>query len=244
MKPLKSIIYNQIPRPDADLLARAGQFGVADLHEGMGAVAGRMCLTSPSMRPIAEGQTVCGPAVTAWNYPGDNLAIHAALNVAQAGDVLVFTNGGGHQGALWGDVACGFAVKKGIAGAVVHGACRDTAAIRAMGFPVWATHISVEHPEKRGPAAVNVPVVLDGVLVEPGDVIAGDADGVLVIPRALLQATVEGAERRAALEVGIRARIAAGELPLDILGIRTVIENLGIEQKDGTWLDDSRDDRG
>jgi 4-hydroxy-4-methyl-2-oxoglutarate aldolase len=244
MKPLKSIIYNQIPRPDADLLARAAQFGVADLHEGMGSVAGRMCLTSPSMRPIADGQTVCGPAITAWNYPGDNLAIHAALNVAQAGDVLVFTNGGGHQGALWGDVACGFAVKKGIAGAVIHGACRDTAAIRDMGFPVWTTHVSVEHPEKRGPAAVNVPVVLDGVLVEPGDVIAGDADGVLVIPRALLQATVEGAERRAALEVGIRARIAAGELPLDILGIRAVIQNLGIEQKDCTWLDDRRDDRG
>lgn len=237
MKPLKSVIYNRIPRPDAELLNRAAQFSVADLHEGMGAVAGRMCLTSPAMRPIAAGQRVCGPAITAWNFPGDNLAIHAALNVAQAGDVLVFTNGGGHQGALWGDVACGFAKHKGVAGAVIHGACRDTDAIRELGFPVWSTHISVEHPEKRGPAAVNVPVVLDGVLVEPGDIIVGDADGVLVIPRSLLHATVAGAERRAALEVGIRARIAAGELPLDILGIRAVIENAGIEQIDGTWLD-------
>jgi 4-hydroxy-4-methyl-2-oxoglutarate aldolase len=113
-----------------------------------------------------------------------------------------------------------------------------------MAFPVWATHISVEHPEKRGPAAVNVPVVLDGVLVEPGDVVAGDADGILVIPRALLKAAVEGAERRAALEVGIRARIAAGELPLDILGIRGVIEGLGIERKDCTWLDDGSDRGG
>lgn len=242
MNPLTSVIYNKIPRPAADLLARAARFGVADLHEGMGPVAGRMCLTSPSMRPIAAGQRVCGPAITAWNYPGDNLAIHAALDVAQAGDVLVFTNGGGHQGALWGDVACGFAKQKGVAGAVVHGACRDTAAIRDMAFPVWATHISVEHPEKRGPAAVNVPVVLDGVLVEPGDVIAGDDDGILVIPRALLQAAVEGAERRAAAEVAIRARIAAGELPLDILGIRAVIEGLQIERKDCTWLDDGKND--
>jgi 4-hydroxy-4-methyl-2-oxoglutarate aldolase len=238
MKPLKSVIYNHIPRPDAELLTRAARFGIADLHEGMGIVAGRMCLMSPSMRPIAAGQRVYGPAITAWNYPGDNLAIHAALNVAQAGDVLVFTNGGGHQGALWGDVACGFAVKKNVAGAVVHGACRDTDAIRAMGFPVWSTHISVEHPEKRGPAAVNVPIVVDGVLVEPGDIIAADADGVLVIPRALLAAAVEGAERRASLEVTVRARIAAGELPLDILGIRAVIENAGIAQKDCTWDED------
>jgi 4-hydroxy-4-methyl-2-oxoglutarate aldolase len=237
MKPLKSVIYKQIPRPDADLLARAAKFSVADLHEGMGLVAGRMCLTSPAMKPIASGQRICGPAVTAWNYPGDNLAIHAALNVAQAGDVLVFTNGGGHQGALWGDVACGFAKKKNIAGAVIHGAVRDTDAIREIDFPVWATHVSVEHPEKRGPAAVNVPVVLDGVLVEPGDIIAADADGVLVIPRRLLATTVEGAERRAALEVGVRQRIADGELPLDILGIRAVIENAGIEEIDGTWED-------
>lgn len=237
MKPLKSIIYRDIPRPDSWLIARAAQFGVADLHGALGAVAGRMCLMGPNMSPIAQGQRVCGPAITAWNYPGDNLAIHAALDTAQAGDVLVFTNGGGHQGSLWGDVACGFAVKKGVAGAVVHGAVRDTDAVRDLGFPVWATHVSVEQPDKRGPAAVNVPIVVDGVLVEPGDIIAADADGVVVIPRALLGMAIEGAEARAANEVKVRARIAAGELPLDILGIRNTIETLGIEQIEGTWED-------
>lgn len=235
MKPLKSVIYSDIPRPDSWLVARAAKFGVADLHGALGVIAGRMCLMSPSMRPIAPGQRLCGPAITAWNYPGDNLAIHAALNTARAGDVLVFTNGGGHQGSLWGDVACGFAVKKGVAGAVVHGAVRDTDAVRELGFPVWSTHISVEQPDKRGPAAVNVPIVVDGVLVEPGDIIAADNDGVVVIPQALLAKTVEGAEARAANEVKVRARIAAGELPLDILGLRAVIENAGIEQIEGTW---------
>ena len=240
MKPLKSVIYSDIPRPDSWLIARAAEFGVADLHGALGTIAGRMCLMSPNMRPIAPGQRLCGPAITAWNYPGDNLAIHAALHTAQAGDVLVFTNGGGHQGALWGDVACGFAVKKGVAGAVVHGACRDTDAIRDLGFPVWSTHISVEQPDKRGPAAVNVPIVVDGVLVEPGDIIAADADGCVVIPRALLVQVIEGAEARAANEVKVRARIAAGELPLDILGLRTVIENAGIEQVKGTWEEHDR----
>ncbi len=235
MNPVKSVIYTQIPEPDAVLMARAATFGVADLHEGLGLVAGRMSLLSPQMRPIAAGQRICGPAITAWNYPGDNLGIHIALHHAKAGDVLVFTNGGGHQGALWGDVACGFAKKKGVAGAVVHGAVRDTDAIRDLEFPVWATAVSPEHPEKRGPAAVNVPVVVDNVLVEPGDIVVGDADGVLVIPRALLQHAVEGAEKRADTEVKIRARIAAGELPLDILGLRKVVEE--IETHDGTWQD-------
>ncbi len=238
MRPTSSVIYTRIPRSDPELVARAARFGVADLHEGMGIVAGRMCLMKPAMRPIQSGKAICGPAVTAWNFPGDNLAIHAALHHAEAGQVLVLTNGGGHQGALWGDVACGFAVKKGVQGAVVHGAVRDTDAIRELGFPVWATAISPEHPEKRGPAAVNVPVVVDGVLVEPGDIVCADADGVLVIPRKLLRHAVEGAERRAAMEVGVRARIAAGELPFDILGLRKIIEDAGIPQIDATWEDD------
>lgn len=235
---MKPVIYTRIPASDPALIARAAKFGIADLHESLGAVAGRMCLMSPGMRPIAAGQHVCGPAVTAWNYPGDNLMIHAALDIAEAGQVLVFTNGGTSQGALWGDVACGYAKKKGIAGAVVHGAVRDTDALRELEFPVWSTHISVEHPEKRGPGATNVPIVVDGVLVEPGDIIAADADGVLVIPRALLARTVEGAEARAAKEVEFRSRIAAGERPMDLLGIRANIEMAGIAMKDCTWLED------
>lgn len=233
--PVKSVIYTKINRPDPALLARAARFGIADLHEGLGEIAGRMCLMSPAMLPIAPGQKVCGPAVTAWNFPGDNLAIHAALWTAEAGDVLVLTNGGGHQGALWGDVACTFAKKKGLVGTVVHGACRDLDAIRELGYPVWSTAISVEHPKKRGPAAVNTPVVVDGVLVEPGDVIVGDSDGVLVIPQALLETAVANAEARAAKEVEFRRRIEEGEILFDILGMRAVVEELGIEIKDCVW---------
>ncbi len=233
MKPVKPVIYKHIPESDPALIARAAKFGVADLHEALGPVAGRMCLMSPAMRPIADGQRVCGPAVTSWNYPGDNLMIHGVLDLAQAGQVLVLTNGGSAQGALWGDVACNFAVKKGVAGTVVHGATRDTDAIRELGYPVWSTAISVEHPEKRGPGAINVPVVIDGVLVEPGDIIVGDGDGVLAIPRALLQTTVEGAEARAAAEVVFRERIAAGEKLLDILNMRGMIET--IETHDRCW---------
>ncbi len=238
MRPPKSVIYKSIPASDPALIERASRFGIADLHEGLGALAGRMCLMSPAMRPVTGAQRMCGPAVTAWNYPGENLAIHCALHVAKAGDVLMLTNGGGHQGALWGDVACGFAKKKGVAGVVVHGGVRDTSALDELDFPVWATAISPEHPEKRGPVAVNVPIVMDGVLVEPGDIIVGDADGVLVIPRALLARAVEGAEARAAAEVAIRARIAAGEAPFDIFGLGAVLNQIGAEWRDGSWEDD------
>jgi 4-hydroxy-4-methyl-2-oxoglutarate aldolase len=235
---MKPVVYTKIPASDPALIARAAKFGIADLHESLGTVAGRMCLMSPNMRPIAAGQHICGPAVTAWNYPGDNLMIHVALDIAEAGNVLVFTNGGTSQGAMWGDVACGYAKKKGIAGTVVHGAVRDTDALRELEFPVWSTHVSVEHPEKRGPGATNVPIVVDGVLVEPGDIIAADADGVLVIPRALLAKTVEGAEKRAATEVEFRAKIAAGARPMDLLKIRDNIEKAGIEVKETSWLED------
>jgi 4-hydroxy-4-methyl-2-oxoglutarate aldolase len=235
---MKPVIYTKIPETDPALIARAAKFGIADLHESLGPVGGRMCLMSSKMRPIAAGQHICGPAVTAWNYPGDNLMIHVALDIAEAGQVLVFSNGGTSQGAMWGDVACGYAKKKGIAGAVVHGAVRDTDALRELEFPVWSTHVSVEHPEKRGPGATNVPIVVDGVLVEPGDIIAADADGVLVIPRALLARTVEGAEKRAQTEVEFRKRIAAGERPMDLLNIRANIEKAGIAIKESTWQDD------
>jgi 4-hydroxy-4-methyl-2-oxoglutarate aldolase len=235
---MKPAIYSRIPASDPALIARAAEQGVADLHEALGPVRGRMCLMSPAMRPIAPGQRLCGPAATAWNYPGDNLMIHAVLNLAQPGQVLVLTNGGSAQGALWGDVACTFAVKQGIAGAVVHGAVRDTVPIGALGFPVWATAISVEHPEKRGPGAVNVPVVVDGVLVEPGDIVAADNDGVLVIPRGELQRTVEAAEARAGREVGFRQRIAAGERLIDVLDMRAVLDGCGVPQIDGCWNED------
>ncbi|WP_313437140.1 4-carboxy-4-hydroxy-2-oxoadipate aldolase/oxaloacetate decarboxylase [Novosphingobium sp.] len=233
--PLKSVIYRRIPRPDPALVARAARFGVADLHEGLGEIAGRMGLMSPAMVPIALGQKLCGPAVTAWNFPGDNLAIHAALWVAEAGDVLVLTNGGGHQGALWGDVACTYAKRKGLAGTVVHGAMRDVDAIRDLGYPVWSTAVSVEHPKKRGPAAVNVPVVADGVRVEPGDLVVGDADGVLVIPRALIEQTVAKAETRAAAEVEFRRRIGEGEVLFEILGMDRIVADLGIEIHDRSY---------
>ncbi len=233
---MNPIIYTRIPLPDAELVAEAGKYAIADLHEALGPVQGRMSLMSPRMRPLLEGRRVSGAAVTSHNFPGDNLMIHVALNVAQRGQILVLTNGGGgSQGALWGDVACTFAAKKGIAGVVADGSIRDVDALREMNFPCWSTAISPSHPEKRGPGSVNVPIVADGVLVEPGDVVVADGDGVIVIPQAHLERAVEGARARAEKEVGIRRRIEAGESLYDIMNMDAVVRGAGIEQVDAHW---------
>jgi 4-hydroxy-4-methyl-2-oxoglutarate aldolase len=231
---MESVIYNKIPLPDPALVAAAANYTVADLHEALGGVQGRMSLMDPAMRALLQGRRICGAAVTSYNFPGDNLMIHVALNLAQKGQVLVLTNGG-NQGALWGDVACTYAVKKGIAGVIADGPVRDVDALREMNFPVWTTMISPSHPEKRGPGAANVPVVVAGVLVEPGDVIAADGDGVLVIPRAELGRAVEGARKRSAAEAVIRKRIESGESLYEIVNIDAAVRAAGIETVDGSW---------
>ena len=233
---MNPIICTRIPLPDPALVAEAANYALADLHELLGAVQGRMALMSSRMRPLLAGRRISGAAVTSYNFPGDNLMIHVALNVAERGQILVLANGGGTQGALWGDVACTFAAQKGIAGVVADGPVRDIDALREMDFPVWATSISPSHPEKRGPGSVNVPIVVDGVLVEPGDVIVADGDGVLAIPQAHLARTLEGARQRAEREVAVRKRIKAGESLFEILNMQAAVEGAGIRQVDATWL--------
>jgi len=233
---MNPIICTRIPLPDPALVAEAAKYALADLHESLGAVQGRMALMSSRMRPLLQGRRISGAAVTSYNFPGDNLMIHVALNVAERGQILVLANGGGTQGALWGDVACTFAAQKGVAGVVADGPVRDIDALREMDFPVWATSISPSHPEKRGPGSVNVPIVVDGVLVEPGDVIVADGDGVLAIPQAHLARTLKGARQRAEREIAIRERIKAGESLFEILNMQAAVEGAGIRQVDATWL--------
>src|SRR5262249_62167438 len=145
---MNPITCTRIPKPAPALGAEAAKYAIADLHEALGAVQGRMALMSSRMRPLLDGRRISGAAVTSYNFPGDNLMIHVALNVAARGQILVLTNGGGTQGALWGEVACTFAAKEGVAGVVADGPVRDIDALREMNFPVWATAISPSHPEK------------------------------------------------------------------------------------------------
>jgi 4-hydroxy-4-methyl-2-oxoglutarate aldolase len=235
---MKPVVYSDIPAIDSALLERAKGFAMADLHEGLGAVAGREGLMAPAMRPLFQGAKVCGQAVTCYNYPGDNLMLHVAIKLAKPGQIVVATNGGSAQGALWGEMVTVFARLKGLGGAVVDGAIRDTDPIRELGFPVFSTSISASHPEKRGPGSANVPVVVAGITVNPGDVIVGDNDGVLVIPPRYLKAAMDAAQSRVDKESGFREKLAAGKTMFDLLGLQPLLDAAGVVQKKGTWRDD------
>ena len=237
------VVYTKVPETDPALVAAAAEFGVADLHEALGPVEGRTMLMSPRMRPLDPTLRIAGVAVTVLNYPGDNLMMHQALYLAERGQVLVMTNGGSITSAQWGELAGLEAQVKGLAGLVVDGAVRDTQALIGMRFPVWSTAIHAAHPEKKGPGSVNIPVVVDGVLVHPGDIVVADADGVLVIPPVFLQDALDGAKRRKEREAGMKRRIAAGEHLHDMLSLEKSVAASGVEIRETTWADDPRNRR-
>jgi 4-hydroxy-4-methyl-2-oxoglutarate aldolase len=163
--------------------------------------------------------------------------MHAAFRVAEAGDILVLTNGGSPQGALWGEIATYYSQIRKLGGAVIDGATRDTLQITEMGFPVFASHISVSYPGKRGPGAVNVPVVVAGATVNPGDLIVGDADGVIVIPPDQVETAVRNAEARMAKEAEIKRRLDEGQTLYDVAGMKALFEAADIVEIDGIWSD-------
>lgn len=228
-------IYTRIAEPDPALMKEAAEIGVADLHEGLGAVLGRTLLMSSAMRPLNPAQKIAGPALTAYNYPGDNLATHQAIYLARPGNVIVMSNGGEVQGAQFGELTGIQSMNKGVAGLICHGSVRDTQALVEMGLPVWSTAIHPSHPEKRGPASINVPIVVDGVAVNPGDIVVADADGVIVIPPALLGVAMENARQRRDREVQVRARLAKGETLYDMFEIGKAVKASGAEIHETEW---------
>lgn len=236
------VIYTRVPASDPALVAQAAEYGISDLHEALGGHGGRMTLMN-RMRPLCPRLRIAGRAITAYSYPGDNLMMHKALQLAQAGDVLVLTNGGGTQGALWGELASTHAQAKKLAGVIVDGSIRDTGPLAEMNFPVWYTHISVCHPEKSALGAVNVPIVCDGVLVNPGDTVVADADGVIVIPRRYLRNAVEGAAARKKKEDEVRRALRGGATLFDVFNGDATLAASGIAIKDTTWLEDEQPGR-
>lgn len=232
---MQSVVYKRIPRVDAALIERAKQINVADFHEALGPILGRQCLMQPQMRPLFKTARVCGLAITSYNFPGDNLMLHAAFRVAEAGDVLVITNGGSPEGAMWGEMATYYSRIRRLAGAVIDGSARDSRQVSEVEFPVFASHIAVSYPGKRGPGAVNVPVVVAGVTVNPGDLIVGDADGVIVIPPQEIEPAIAKAEARMAKEAVVKRKLDNGETMYDAMGLEAAFSAAGIVELEGTW---------
>jgi 4-hydroxy-4-methyl-2-oxoglutarate aldolase len=221
-------IVRRIPRPDVDDVKVLAELGTATVGEAQG----RTGAMSPYLRPIYLSAKVAGPAITVSCHPGDNLMIHAAVEVCKPGDVLVVVTTSESTDGMFGDLLGTSCQAHGVAGLVIDAGVRDTTELTAMKFPVWAKAISPQGTVKASPGSVNVPVVCAGVIVNPGDVIVADADGVVVVPRPNAADVAKAAEQRIAKEEKTRERLAKGELGVEFYGLRAKLKELGVEYVD------------
>lgn len=219
-------VNRSFPRPDAALLDAYRTQAAATLHEAMGK---RGAMSFP-IKPLYAGMKVCGPALTVRCAPGDNLMVHAAMSLIEPGDVLVVDFHGNTEAGPWGDVLTAAAQARGVAGLVIDGCVRDAALIRQMGFPVFARGTNMKGTTKMVPAGdVNVPIVCGSVPVQPGDIVVGDDDGVVVVPQAEAAEVLEKARARDRLEDEMVARIRAGETTVQVLGLEKYLAAMGVE---------------
>lgn len=222
---MKPRVVRNIRRADAAAIKMLGDLGVATVHEAQG----RTGLMRPYMRPIYPTAKMAGPAVTALCTPGDNLMIHAAVEVCQAGDVLVVTTTSESTDGMFGELLGSSLRARGVAGLIIEAGCRDVADLTAMEFPVWSRAISAQGTVKATPGWVNIDVSCAGAIVHPGDVIVADVDGVVVVPREDAPEVARLSDERRIKEEKNRVRLRAGELGLDMYGLRARLKDLGVE---------------
>jgi len=221
---MKHRIVRNIRRPDAEAVKMLGQMGVATVHEAQG----RTGLLAPYMRPIYKSAGFAGPAVTVLCQAGDNLMIHAAVELCQPGDVLVVTCTAESTDGMFGDLLATSLRARGVAGLVINAGVRDVADLTAMDFPVWSKAISAMGTVKATLGSVNVPITCAGELIRPGDAVIGDLDGVVVVPREDVAEVVKASQQRIAKEEKNRERLRAGEAGLDMYGLRAKLKELGV----------------
>jgi 4-hydroxy-4-methyl-2-oxoglutarate aldolase len=218
-------IVRKIPRPDPEAVKILGELGVATVHEAQG----RSGLMKTYMRPIYPSARVAGPAVTVLCQSGDNLMIHAAVEVCQPGDVLVVTTGSDSTDGMFGELLATSLVAHGVLGLIIDAGVRDVSELTAMDFPVWSKAISAQGTVKSTAGSVNIPIVCAGAAVQPGDVVVGDMDGVVVVPRENAAEVAKASQARVDKEEKNRHSLRSGELGLDMYGLRAKLKELGVE---------------
>ena len=221
---MKPTIVKHIARAETNVIEALGKLGVATVHEAQG----RSGLLRPYMRPIYPAARVAGSAITISCQAGDNLMIHAAIEVCRPGDVLVVTTTSESTDGMFGELLAVSARAHGVVGLLIDAGVRDVADLTTMEFPVWSKAICAQGTVKATAGSVNVPVVCAGASIAPGDVIVGDIDGVVVVPRQAAADVARLGNERLAKEEKSRERLRKGELGLDFYGLRAKLTELGV----------------
>jgi 4-hydroxy-4-methyl-2-oxoglutarate aldolase len=224
------VIVRSIDRPAPDVIAGLGAAGVATVHEA----AGRSGLLDPGIRPIQDGTRIAGPAVTVSCAPGDNMMLHAAVEVVRDGDLVVVATTAPTTDGFFGELLATSLAVRGCRGLVIDGGVRDVAELRTMGFPVWSRAIHAQGTVKSTPGSVNVPVAIGATPIRPGDVVVADDDGVAIVPRSRATEVLDACALRLEQEAVTRRRLEAGELGVDLYGLREKLTRLGVR-----WIDEA-----